>query len=406
MKKISTCEVCGNQDLDLVLDLGMHPLCDDLKKIGSEEKCEEYPIKIVYCKNCRTAHQKYQLDKEILFPEDYHYRAHFTNDVLLGMKNLVEEAEIYIGALDGKKVLDIGCNDGSLLNFFKEKGSVTFGIEPTAAGLEARENGHTIYHEYFTQTVSKSILSQYGAMDVITFTNVFAHIENLNQLLDALRCLIGEHTIVIIENHYLGSILKRMQFDTFYHEHPRTYSMTSFLHIAQKLGCKIVKAEFPERYGGNIRVYLSKTGNTSDEIGKILDSECGFVETFSTMREIVHIWKTQKTEQITRLVQTYGKLRAKAFPGRAAILLKLLSVDENQIMAVYEKPGSKKIGHYVPGTHIKILNEEEFFSDLENNGPILNLAWHISKEIRQYLLKKGYDGPVIDILDFKELKLQ
>lgn len=403
MKVISSCEVCGNPDMNLVLDLGKHPMCDDLKKTGTTDKCAEYPIQVLYCQKCRSAHQRYQLDKEILFPENYHYRAHFTNDVLSGMQNLVDDAERLYGSLAGKRVLDIGCNDGSLLNMFQERGCTTLGVEPTDAAKEARENGHIIYQEYFDSDVSQRIAAQMGPMDLITFTNVFAHIDDLNELLNNLRYLITESTVIIIENHYLGSILKNMQFDTFYHEHPRTYSLTSFLYIAEKLGCRVVNVTFPERYGGNIRVYLCKTGAEAENIPDILKAEEDFFELFSSMRERIQHWQNIKREQIVSLVQVHGKLRAKAFPGRAAILLKMLQIDETQIEAVYEKPGSKKIGYDVPGTRIPIQSDEILFADNENRGPLLNFAWHIPGEIRQYLRQNGYRGEVIDIYDPREL---
>ena len=131
MLTIDSCEVCGNTKLETVLDLGKHPMCDDLVEVTSDRVCKEYPIEIVYCEECQTAHQKYQVPKHELFPKNYHYRSRFTADVLNGMKNLVNNCEETFGSLKGKKVLDIGCNDGSLLDFFREKGALTFGIEPS-----------------------------------------------------------------------------------------------------------------------------------------------------------------------------------------------------------------------------------------------------------------------------------
>ena len=118
------CEVCGNDSLERVLDLGNHPLCDDLIPINSSAVCKEYPIDIVYCNNCYTAFQNYEIEKKLLFPESYHYRARMTGSVLAGMKDFVESTEERLGDLKDKLVLDIGCNDGSLLNFFKDKHEV------------------------------------------------------------------------------------------------------------------------------------------------------------------------------------------------------------------------------------------------------------------------------------------
>ena len=116
------------------------------------------------------------------------------------------------------------------------------------------------------------------------------------------------------------------------------------------------------------------------------------------MQNKISHWKKTKRHLIDTHVARFGKFQAKAFPGRCAILIKLLNLTEDHISAVYEKPGSLKIGHYVPGTRIPILSDELLFTPEHNTQPILNLAWHISNEIRNYLTNHNYSGSVIDII--------
>src|SRR3990167_10442324 len=137
INEINQCEVCGNRALQPVLNLGHHPMCDDLIPVGETRVCREYPIDVLFCTECTTAHQRFQVPKQVLFPATYHYRSRFTADVLNGMSNLVIGCEQRFGDLSGKKIVDIGCNDGSLLGIFREKGGVTIGIEPTGAADEA-----------------------------------------------------------------------------------------------------------------------------------------------------------------------------------------------------------------------------------------------------------------------------
>jgi len=400
--EITSCEVCGNSNLESVLDLGLHPMCDDLVGINEARVCAEYPIEILFCKICNTAHQRFQVPKEDLFPATYHYRSRFTADVLNGMRGLVESCSSRFGALSGKTVLDIGCNDGSLLDFFREQGAITIGIEPTGAFSDALAKGHVTYNGFLSESLASELVSAHGKPDFITFTNVFAHIENLQEVLLALKIMLSETTVIIIENHYLGSVLEGNQFDTFYHEHPRTYSYSSFSQMAQTLNTKISGVEFPARYGGNIRIFLGNITNSDSaelvDLNALAVRESKFFNDFGLMRENIKAWLKIKHDYIQDQFNKHGKLRAKAFPGRAAILVKLLGLDESLISAVYEKPGSLKIGNYLPGTRIPICSDDELFRLNDQSSPLLNLAWHIPQEIRRYLTEHAYVGEVEDVL--------
>jgi len=392
MIKITKCEVCENEQLKKVLDLGNHPLCDDLIPMEEESSCEEFPIEILFCEKCLTAHQSYQIPKQTLFTNSYHYRARMTGSVLSGMTDFVEGCENRFGSLREKVVLDIGCNDGSLLDFFKIKGCKTVGIEPTGAALDSK---HTTINEYFDKRSAYQVLCLTGKPDLIVFTNVFAHIEDLPSLINNLKILSHDNTKIVIENHYLGAVFNGGQFDTFYHEHPRTYSFRSFEFIAQSLEVNVLDAEFVSRYGGNIRVFLGVGDKKQLDI-----DESHFSSAFIKMSTDMLKWITETKVLINDHVSKHGLMRAKAFPGRAAILIKLLGLNENHISAVYEIKGSIKVGHYVPGTRIPILPEVELYAKKDLKKPILNLAWHLPSEVRDNLLTNGYTGHVIDIKTF------
>jgi len=389
------CEVCKSKNLIKFLDLEKQPLCDDLIKVNTKKKCKKYSSKILFCKKCFTALHKTKINPKTLFPKNYHYRPRFTKDVLNGMKDLVSSVDKFVKKKE-IKVLDIGCNDGSLLNFFYKKNYKTYGIEPTNAANEV-EKKHFVLKKYFNKETAEKFISKYSKPDVITFTNVFAHINNLPSLIKNLKITSKKNTLIVIENHYLQSILKKNQFDSFYHEHPRTYSLKSFLFIAKDLGLKILKVQFPKRYGGNIRVYLGKGKKNSPKIKNILLKENKDLKLIKNLNSKMKTWKKNKKREILKLNQKFGPIRAKAFPGRASILINLLKLNNKNICAVFEKNGSPKIGFLVPGTNIPILNDK-ILKKNNSYAPIINLAWHISKEIRHYLKKNKVKNKVIDIV--------
>ena len=406
LNEIQLCEVCENEHLVSVLDLGSHPMCDDLVRVGDGRTCREYPIEILLCDRCQTAHQRFQIPKKELFPSSYHYRSRFTADVLAGMAGLVESCAQRFGDLAGKMVLDVGCNDGSLLDFFRREGATTVGIEPSDAYHDAEKKGHVTVNDFLSVDVADGVVTAHGKPDFITFTNVFAHIENLQEVLDSLKRLMAPNSVIVIENHYLGAVLDGNQFDSFYHEHPRSYSYTSFVRIARSLGVRLLEVEFPSRYGGNIRVFLGNVeqtgGSSSVDRSNLAEREQHFRDSFAALGKNVVNWRNVKKRYLDGQIERHGKLRAKAFPGRAAILVKLLGLNEEVISAVYEKPGSLKIGHYLPGTRIPICSDEELFALPDKKQPLLNLAWHIPSEIRSYMTEHGYLGPIIDVLSVED----
>jgi hypothetical protein len=302
-------------------------------------------------------------------------------------------------------VLDVGCNDGSLLDVFRRRGAITFGIEPTNAVEEASAKGHTVSKAFLDYAEANRYVKAHGPPDIITFTNVFAHIENLPGLLACLGIIRGLHTRIVIENHYLGSVLEKKQFDTFYHEHLRTYSLTSFFHIAKNMDMHVETVEFPKRYGGNIRVTLEAGARPG--AGPTAWEE-NFKARMRTLADQVGKWKQRKRLQLLEeivhdnsaasagIIPVSLPLPAAAFPTRASLLFGLLGFDERHIEAVYES-GKQKPGHYVPGTRIQIRHDSDF--NWTRSGPVINMAWHIPDEIAANWRKRGYSGKMIQIID-------
>ena len=388
------CEVCQSTLVGPVLDLGDHPLCDDLLEIGNPSPAPRYRQHIQLCSTCLTAHQLMPVKKEELFKSDYHYRAGLTNDVLSGMRDFASKVINSSKSQNPKIILDIGCNDGSLLGFFKEilPGVVTIGVDPTNAILESDGKIDFAYQGFFNQDIAMKILEEHGKPDVISFTNVFAHIEDLPSLLESIQLLLGPTTILAIENHYLGAILERNQFDTFYHEHPRTYSAKSFDYIARNLDLAIISKEFPSRYGGNIRVLMSK------EKGIFLNSniitasdEFGFISAFEKLQSIFDTWRVE-SKMVINSLGLQDKLYGKSLPGRAVMLISALELDAKQMPAIFEQGKSPKVGFFVPGTSIEIHSDQEL--SILKPDRIVVWAWHIVDEICDYLVSLNFKGEV------------
>lgn len=378
------CEVCDTALDGPVLNLGNYPLPDDLSnKPDKSISIKKYKQELVCCSNCLTVHQAEYIPKNILFKKDYHYRASLTKDVIDGMNDLVNNVKSLKNLNEESVVLDIGSNDGSLLKIFKQNfNCITIGVEPTDAILDSQSLDYS-FNEFFDENTVKKINNLNLKIDVITFTNVFAHIEDLNLLLSNLTEIMNKNTLLVIENHYLGEIINRSQFDSFYLEHPRTYSVNSFIHIAKKLNKNIEKIDFPKRYGGNIRVFISEKNN------KINLSDKFDIHDFNLLNDIFVNWKKNSRDAIKNLnLQFIGK----SLPARAVMLIHSLGMDKSIMPTIYEQDKSPKVNNFVPGTEINILNDSEMYKDF--GKPIIIWSWHIQNEIINYLKNIKYHGDV------------
>jgi hypothetical protein len=408
MKK--NCDVCKSFLLSTTISLGKQPLCDDLRNLNSSLKCKLYPIKLKICKKCLTVNQLHKVKQKLLFPKDYNYRAKLTQDVLNGMKDLVNSCDNLNKKSNNKVVLDVGCNDGSLLDFFKKKKYQTIGIEPTNAVHDVKKI-HLTYNSTFNLKTIKKIIKKYPKIDFVAFTNVFAHIPNFKEVIDCLKILKNHTKYIVIENHYLGSVLKKGQFDTFYQEHPRTYSVSSFKQIAYLIGLNITKIQFPKRYGGNLRVFLSKNKKeiSKKKLSLLISREKNFILEFKKLKEFIKKWKNDKIKFFKKLNKKKVKIFGKAFPGRASILINYLGIDEKIIPIIFEQNKSKKINKYVPGTKIKILSDKFIKKKVSNRAVFINFAWHIDNEIKKYLRDLKINNKVYNIInsnDFKQLNVR
>ena len=398
MKK--NCDVCKAKLSGTILSLKDQPLCDDLKKIGSNIRNKKYKIELKLCRKCLTINQLHRVNQKVLFPKKYNYRAALTKDVQIGMKKLVSKIDPLIKK-KRRSVLDIGCNDGSLLNFFKKKKFITYGIEPTNAHKDCSKK-HKIYNEYFNKKSIEKIFKKEKFIDVVTFTNVFAHIVNFDELIRNLKIIVPKINYLIIENHYMGSVFKTNQFDTFYQEHPRTYSVNSFVFVSKLLGMKIEKIEFPSRYGGNIRVYMSNNSKNKFDMKKILEKEKLFKKEFMSLKNKINIWKKNKNSLIKTLTKKGYTIYGKAFPGRASILINLLKLDSDKLKCIFEQNNSPKNFHFVPGGKIPILPDKYMLKMLVKKSVIINFSWHISNEIKKYLKKMKVKNKIINIIENKD----
>jgi len=290
-KTIDRCQISGAKDLKTILSLGYLPPVNKLKKINSSLREDVfYPSELMYSQRSRLVQLSTIVNKEILFPKEYPYTSSTTKILRENFKELYEDCKKIINISSKDLIIDIGSNDGNLLNNFKNYHKV-LGITPEKIGKIAIKNGIRTLIRYFDKNTSNLVLKKFGKAKIITATNVFAHIENVNLLMKNLLRVLKDDGVFISESHYLVSLIKTNQYDTIYHEHLRYYSLTSLKYLFNKYDMEIIHAKKINTHGGSIRVYAArkKRFKINHSVRKILSYEKNFLnwKTFNNFKKNV-----------------------------------------------------------------------------------------------------------------------
>ena len=257
-KTINRCQISGIKDLKSILSLGYLPPVNKLKKINSSLREDIFfPSELVFSLSSNLVQINTVVNKEILFPSEYPYTSSTTKILRENFKELYKDCKKIINISSKELVIDIGSNDGNLLNNFKNSHRV-LGITPEKIGNIAIRNGIPTLIKYFDKPTTNLVLKKYGKAKIITATNVFAHIENVHKLMKNILKILDEDGIFVSESHYLVSLIKTVQYDTIYHEHLRYYSLKSLEYLFKKYNMEIIHAKKINTHGGSIRVYAAR----------------------------------------------------------------------------------------------------------------------------------------------------
>ncbi|MFC1704249.1 class I SAM-dependent methyltransferase [Candidatus Omnitrophota bacterium] len=293
-------------------------------------------------------------------------------------------------------VIDIGSNDGTLLRNFVQKGFSVLGIEPASNIAQlANSNGVRTMNAFFGKQAALQAVNQFGKARAITATNVFAHVDNIQDFVEGIDCLLGERGVFVIEVPYLLNLVEGLEFDTIYHEHLSYFSLHPLRELFKKFNMHIVKAKVVGIHGGSLRIFVQKEKPASSaELDVLMRKEEVFgvkdvSAYFDFAKRVVHL--REKLLHILREVKSANKkISGYGATAKSTTLLHYCNIGNDFIDYVLDATPLKQ-GKYTPGTHIPIVSGEVF----KNNPPdyALLLAWnyylHILEKEKAYRSKGG-----------------
>jgi C-methyltransferase C-terminal domain/Putative zinc binding domain/Methyltransferase domain len=391
---VGYCQVCASTQLHLILDLGHQPLCDTLLTPGQLNEPEPtYPLRMIWCETCTGVQIDYCVDASEVYHPDYPYRSGISSPLAEYQRGISDSLIEKYALTPDDLVIDIGSNDGTLLSGFQDRGIRVLGVEPTNIARLALEAGIPTRQSFFDIATAREVVAEHGSAAVVTSTNVFAHVQALGEFVVGVYDLLEEGGVFVSETHYLLDVVRDCQFDTIYHEHLRTYSLRALIELFRPYDFTVTDVERGDRYGGNIRVHVTKGRGApvSTRVGELLalEQESGLdrLETYEAFAERA---KRARLEFMSFLIDArqQGKsIAGKSSPGRAATLLNYYGVDPELIPYLAELPTSLKLGMYLPGEHIPVVDERVLFE--EQPDYVVMLAWHYADFIINRLREAG-----------------
>ena len=397
---IDTCQICQSDNLQDVIDLGFSAPCDSLLTKEQLRRGEKiYPLHLVRCRDCGLVQIDYAVDPSELFHPDYPYRSGITETLRKNLHKTSSHVANKMGIQSGSLVIDIGSNDGTVLEGFKSIGMKTLGVEPTKIANIARANGIDTINDFFTEKTALRIAQEYGKASLMTAANVFAHINNLSSLLNGVHHLLVDNGVFVSESHYMMNILETLQYDSIYHEHLRFYLIKPLIRLFHDHGFTLIDAEPIPNYGGSIRVYARKgTEHTvSENVAKLITME----EKSGAYKEETYQKFSQKIENarknirslIVRINDEGKKVVGIGCPGRAVTLLTHCGLTSDLLPYIAEQSTSLKLGLFTPSTHIPVIDEKRMFDEQPDYG--LMLSWHYAEPIIKNLRARGLRSKII-----------
>jgi SAM-dependent methyltransferase len=378
--------MCDNSNLYVFLDLGHTPPADEFRtKEGLDNPVIYFPLRIAQCEECGLTQLTHVVDPSLLFQNDYPYESSITATGKLHWKKFAASVITKVNLNTDSLVVDIGSNVGVLLGAFKNAGMRVQGIDPAPNIVEiANNNGIDTLCDFMTIKSAKKVLQEKGKAKIITGTNVFAHVDDLNEFMISVLSLLTDDGVFIFESPYFVHLLNNNEYDTIYHEHLSYISIKPLIPFFARFGMEIFEIEESSIHGGSIRVYVGKKGDriVSNKISEFLNLE---LENRIYSKERLDKFSCQVAKNrkdlialLLKLTSEGNKIVAVSAPAKGMTLLNYCGLGHHILDFVTEK-STLKIGRYTPGTHIPVVDDEQ----LLNHQPdyALVLAWNFAAEI-------------------------
>ena len=386
------CRFCQHELTYEFIDLVNSPPSNSF--LGPEDLNEPevfYPLKLFVCDKCLLVQIDEYKKSEEIFSDKYAYFSSFSSTWLEHARQYVEMITPRLGLNKESFVVEIGSNDGYLLQYFKNKNIPCLGIEPAKSTADAaRDKGIEVVSEFFGTKLAKQLAKEGRKADLILGNNVLAHVPDINDFVRGLKILLKKNGVITLEFPHLMRLIEENQFDTIYHEHFSYLSFRTVTRIFSKEGMVLFDVDELPTHGGSLRIYAGHQEERSKELSVNVEALHG-KESAAGMDDLSYYLGFQdkanevKYELLSFLLAQKREGKKVVAYGAAAkgnTLLNYCGIKKDLIEFVVDASPHKR-GKFLPGSHIPVVAEGE----IRKVKPdfVLILPWNIREEIIEQL---------------------
>lgn len=388
---ISACRFCGAPLQHTFADLGVQPLCQTHITVEQLNEMEPfYPLRVYVCERDLLVQLPAQVSPAAIFRE-YAYFSSYSDSWLAHAAAFVSEMTERCSLGPSNLVVEIGSNDGYLLQYFLRKRVPALGIDPAANVVEvARKKGIPSIVAFFDEQVARELVAVGKKADLLVGNNVLAQVPDLNGLLRGMKILLAPRGVISMEFPVLFHLMDKNQFDTIYHEHYSYFSLLSVEKIFSARGLVIFDLQELPTHGGSLRIYARHLEDSTKPVSMSVHNfrrreiAAGFarIEHYSSFMDRVHEVKRNLLECLIRIKKAGKSVVGYGAPGKGNTLLNYCGIRTDFLDYTVDRNPYKQ-GKFTPGTHIPILPPER----IRQTRPdyVLILPWNLENEIRGQL---------------------
>lgn len=404
-KNHTNCRVCGSAELIKYFDAGLMPLANNNTATKEESlDLKRYPLAVMFCNDCGLSQLSVVIDPVVMFA-NYDYRSAVNAGYVKHCKEMAIQLKNKYNLNEDSFHIDIAGNDGTLLKQFQnEIGLDILNVDP-AENLTAiaEMNGINCITNFWSTKLVEEIWYKKEPIektaDLITATNVFAHVDNVNDFINASKIALQPNGVLILEFPYLVDFIEKMEFDTIYHEHLSYFSVFPLMRLCSVNGMVITCIEKFSIHGGSLRVTIAheySKHQIESSVSQFVNNELklGYnkIEKYLKWSDQVEFIGNQFTNRIIDFKDNKYKIAGFAASAKGNTLLNYTHIYCDYIDYIADET-PEKIGKYYAGTGIQIVNK----SEIVKNPPdyIIILSWNFKTEIIEKVKKLGYVGKFI-----------